>query len=213
MKGTCLIFICATMFFLVGLTQTSTEAAQEQEEIVRAKIGIQITSDQVTRRAKKRDRIKPDDALRIYISPDPDFDRASIYVMYDNQESVEQLYQEKDHRFPVNVFVIPGRERYTIDGKHPLEQFTIICSPQPLPEIETFLEAQTQSLEKWLKLEQELIKKSQLDMSDESPRLWRIAGTVRGDQFLIEALEFLEKSPIFSGKTLVVRKYELRVEK
>ena len=212
MKGIYLIFICVTMFFLVGLTQTSTEAAQEQEEIVRAKIGIRITSDQVTRRAKKRDRIKAGDALQIYISPE--FDSASIYVMYDNQESVEQLYEKENHQFLGNIIVIPGEDRYTIDGKHQSEQFTIICSPQPLSDIDKFLESQTRSPAKWQELEQELIKKSQFDLSDKISRPWRIAGAVRsGEPFLLNAIEILENSPIFSGKTLVVRKYELRVKK
>jgi hypothetical protein len=199
------------MFFLLGFAQTSTEAAQEEEEIARAKIRIQITSGQVTRRAKKRDRIKAGDSLQIYISPE--FDSASIYVMYDNQESVEQLYKKEDHQFLGNIIVIPGEDRYTIDGKHQSEQFTIICSPQPLSDIDEFLESQARSPAKWQQLEQQLIEQSQLDVSDEISKPWRIAGAVRGDPFLAEALAILEKSPIFSGKTLVIRKYELRVEK
>lgn len=199
MKGKCLIFMCVTVLLLVGFIQVSMEATEEQEKVVQARIGIEITSDQgTTRDAKKLNRVKTEDFLRIYISPE--FDPAYIYVMHEDLESVSLLYQGEYNQAPNNEGVIlPLEEKsYRFDGKHSRERTTIICSLEPLPEIEEFFEAQEPSLEKWRELEQQLLKRSHLDLSDPASQPLSIAGRSR--------------FPLSSGNEFVVKKYEFRVK-
>ena len=84
MKEHVIWIICLGMLLAESslLAQEATDSTQE--EIVRAKIGIKVSSDNIERRAKASERIKPGDRLRIYMSME--FEPADIYVIYNNNQ-------------------------------------------------------------------------------------------------------------------------------
>jgi hypothetical protein len=198
--------ICLCIFFL-GSVATS---ADEDQKIVRAKIGIQVRSGNEVRRAAAHERIKEEDRLRVYLIPEPE--AAYIYVIHANQNTVVQLNNKKEqHKILKGILLIlPSTDKdefYQIDGKHSLEYITVICSPIQLSEIEILLKSEDLSYKKWLEIEQKLIEKSHIDLRDQVSKPWLVAGAVR------PADPFLKELQIFSGKSLVVRKYEFRVKK
>jgi hypothetical protein len=70
--------ICLCIFFL-GSVATS---ADEDQKIVRAKIGIQVRSGDEISRAAAHERSKEGDCLRVYLIPEPEL--AYIYVIHAN---------------------------------------------------------------------------------------------------------------------------------
>lgn len=186
----------------------SMVSADESQQIVRAKIGIQVRSGDEIRRAAALEHVKAGDRLRIYLISEPE--TAYIYVIHANQDAVARLNDnEEQYQIAGGVPVtLPSMDRdtfYTIDGASPQESITVICSPVQLPEVETLLQSDDLSYERWLELEQTLIEQNHIDLRDQIEKPWIIAGGVRSvDPFLTEL-------QIFSGKSLVVRKYEFRV--
>jgi hypothetical protein len=61
----------------------------------------------------------------------------------------------------------------------------------------------------WTSLEKELMEKSKIDLTQKTDKPFPIAGNVRS----MNSNAFVETLPIFSGKTLVVKKYEFQVQK
>ncbi|MCP4402621.1 MAG: hypothetical protein GY801_35615 [bacterium] len=207
----CLCMICLLPFqFSVDISaQESTGRIDDSEDIVHAKVGIRITSNAFARRAKAEDRIKAGDKLRIYIHPG--FDDAMVYVIYSNRQQLVPLYQERLEGPGIHPLILPLQaESYTVDGQSQKEKLTIICSPEPLAELDEFLHAQEQQQrppDAWKELEEALLEQSKLDLSETISKPWSIAGASRSiDPFFI-------KLPIFSGKTFVIKKYDFLVEK
>ncbi len=198
-KVVCIVCLCVLLLGSVIL-------ADEPQKIVRAKIGIRIRSGDEVRRATASERVKAGDRLRIYIIPEPD--PAYIYVMHTDQKTVARLNKAGQHKIPKDfVLRLPSKkEFYQIDGESPLEYITVICSPDQLTALEGLLKAQELSYEKWLEVEQKLIEQSQMDLRDQVSKPLIIAGAIKSDD------PFLDELQIFSGKSLVVRKYELRVK-
>jgi len=208
MKVLCIICLC---IFLLG----SVILADEPQKIVRAKIGIRIRSGDEVRRATVRERVKVGDRLRVYVIPEPD--PAYIYVIHSDQKTVAQLNKAEQHKIPKDfVLMLPSPSKedfYQIDGESPLEYITVICSPDQLSELEDLLKAEDLSYEKWREVEQKLIEQSQIDLRDQVSKSWIIAGAIKDPAGAIRDPDpFLKKLQIFSGKSLVVRKYEFRVK-
>lgn len=196
--------ICLCIFFLGSVAIS----ADEDQKIVRAKIGIQIRSGDEVSRAAAHERVKVGDRLRIYVIPEPD--PAYIYVMHTDQKTVVRLNKKvEQHEIPKDfILKLPSKEDfYQIDGESPLEYVTVICSPDQLTELENLLKTENLSYEKWLEIEQQLIEQSQIDLRDQVSKSWIIAGAIKDPD------PFLKELQIFSGKSLVVRKYEFRVKK
>lgn len=208
--------LCALTLFLLLLplgfdlsAQEPAGAISDSDGIARAKIGIRIASNDIIRRAKAEDRVKAGDELRIYIQPE--FEDAMIYVLYHNRQQLVQLHKSRHEAGRARPIILPSEEgQYTVDGQSPEERLTIICSPEPLVQLEEFLQAQAQepqqSPEAWEELEQALLEQSKLDLSETISKPWSIAGGVRAID------PFLTKLPISSGKTFIIKKYDFLVE-
>lgn len=192
--------------FWLALTMTilAAEAAQ-----IRAKIGIRIQSGTQVMLAKAYDRVHMGDQLRLYIVPET---QTYTYVIHTDHKKVQLLYQEhyvpdfNGHQ-PIRFPSEPQRE-YTIDGQSPLEEFIIICSPIELVYITNLFESPEASYERWKLIEDKLMEKSSIKLSETSDKPFVIAGNVRSMEET-----FLQQLQIFSGQEFLVKKYAFRVKK
>jgi hypothetical protein len=192
--------------FWLALTMIilAAEAAQ-----IRAKIGIRIQSDAQVTLAKAYDRVHMGDQLRLYIVPET---QTYTYVIHTDHKKVQLLYQEhyvpdfKGHQ-PIRFPSEPQRE-YTIDGQSSLEEFIIICSPIELVYIANLFESPEASYERWKLIEDKLMEKSSIKLSETSDKPFVIAGNVRSMEET-----FLQQLQIFSGQEFLVKKYAFRVKK
>lgn len=203
MKTSVIAILCFCLLCLGSVVR-----ADESPEIVRAKIGIQVRSGDEVRRATALEQVKAGDQLRIYLIAEPE--SAYIYIIHANQDAVARLNYKEGQRkvaggFPVMLPSMDKDTFYTIDGENPQESITTICSPMPLVEVEALLNSEDLSYERWLEVEKALVDQSYIDLRDQVVKPWIIAGGVRS------ADPFLGELQIFSGKSLVVRKYEFRV--
>jgi len=190
------------IFTLIGFTPGFCD-----DTMVRAKIGIQIGSDEKLLFAKSRDRLRSGDMLRIFVLPEK---AAFIYVIYSDKKDVA-LLKKAEPSSQKSTLVLPSiNEYFEIDGNSETELFTIVCSPVEIYEIADFLSSE-KSYEKWVALENDLIEKSKLDLTQKSDTPFSIAGNVRratkSDQ------SYLTKLQIFSGNLLVIKKYEFKIKK
>jgi hypothetical protein len=188
---------------------TSLAVAQNR---VSAKIGIQLQADNQVTWAKTRETLKAGDMLRVYIVPEAD---AYIYLVYSDGKTPVLLNGQTHKKLfsKGSIGAFPSEnEFYQTDGANPIEAFTIICSPHGIPEIATLLSAANPSPEKWRAFEEELVKKSKINMGHKSEKPFAIAGNVRG---------ITEEKPedpakdllVYSGESLLVKRYEFSVKK
>ncbi len=184
-----LIGIISFFIFLAG----NIGSTEENQDIVRAKIGIKLYLKDKARPAKTRDRVKTDDWFRIYVQPESN--PAYIYVVHNDQNQVTLLNNRELIKTSGNgLLKLPGeRLSYSFDGKSSREFITIICSPVELPKVEQIFNQQDLSHAKWLEYEQRLVEESQIDLSNAVPKPWTIGGAARGAvlKLIEESLENL----------------------
>jgi len=193
--------------FIYILSSFST--AFSEDNIVRAKIGIQIRSEGRYSMAKSRDRLKPGDLLRIYVHPEK---ASCIYIIYSDKKKAT-LLNVVEQKILNSTLVLPSvNEFYEIDGNSPFEKFTIICSPKELSEIDDFINSDD-SYANWKILENELVKNSRISLTERSDTPFAIVGNVRGIEKTDIGGSFERNLNIFSGNLFIVKKYEFRVKK
>jgi len=201
-----LLFLSLSWFTLFcRIPQTMAE----EENIVRAKVGILIKAADKMKSAKNRDRLMVGDLFRIYVHPEA---MSFIYVVHgDNKRAT--LLNMSDLKPQGSILALPsGLDFYQVDGKSPVEAFTIICSPIEIKELATLTEPKM-SLNKWAALEVDLMQKSKITLAQGSEPPFAIAGSVRGADQREGSDSFAGQLQIFSGRNLIVKKYEFQVQK
>jgi hypothetical protein len=175
---------------------------------VRAKIGVQVKSGEQLFSARSREILKPGDLLRIYVHSE---EKSFVYVIHADEKNV-LLLNLTEQRQNSSTLVLPSlQEFYQVDGKNAVEQVTIICSPQEIPEL-TAMVAGDIPLPKWQGIEQQLSQKSRIDLTTENETPFAIAGNVRGGGNTQDA-GFINDLQIFSGNGLLVKQYAFQVKK
>jgi hypothetical protein len=103
-------------------------------------------------------------------------------------------------------------DAYQVDGASPTEAFSIIVSPAELAEVKDLFKNGTAPVEKWAAIEESLIARSKINLSEDVEKPFAIAGNVRGsaDGNLDP---FINNLQVYSGKSLLVKRYEFRVKK
>jgi len=196
--------VCLGVWLCTQLT--APVAAQDR---IRAKVGIQLRSGERSAPAKATETVKTGDFLRVYVVPEDD---AYVYVVHnDGKASVllnTQDAQTKVHKGSLVTLPAP-EEFYQIDGTSDKESITVICSPTEIREVATLFRTTNVPQNNWTSLEKELMEKSKIDLTQKTDKPFPIAGNVRS----MNSNAFVETLPIFSGKTLVVKKYEFQVQK
>jgi hypothetical protein len=180
------------------------------QERVRATIGIQIKTNDQSIRAKKRDQLKAGDFLRIYVLPET---CSHVYVVHSDQQQVVLLNKGKEKILEFGLVLPSPGTFYQVDGKSPFEVFTIICSPTELPEVEALFQKEEVSATQWVALEEPLINKSKISLSQTTEKPFPLAGNVRGGPNPLQTDPFVKELQTFSGESLVVKRYEFTVKK
>lgn len=201
-------FICLA-FIYSNLASAMAQANMNRENMVRAKIGIQISSGDKNMMAKSRDRLKSGDLVRIFIHPEK---AAYIYVIYSDQKQAV-LLNSIEQKIAGSSLVLPSvSESYEIDGTSSVELFTIICSPKALPRV-TSLFSTDPPHGKWASLEADLVKQSRVKLTEKSEAPFAIAGNVRGAAVKQGTnASFKKKLRVYSGNSFLVKQYEFRVK-
>ncbi len=217
MKITIVSILC---FCLLGLGDLGL--ADDTQARIQAKIGIKLLVGGKIRRAKAVEkRLKAGDGFQIYVQPK--FDTAYIYIVYSDQNTVMRLNTSEQTTIKERGQIkIPARENlgkeqtqnksveelvYEFDGNSSKEYVTIICSPVKISEIDKFFDAPEITYDKWRALEKEFIEKSQIELEETVDAPLSIAGGLRGID------PFWGYLPLFSGKSLVIKKYEFSIKK
>jgi hypothetical protein len=191
---------------------TRTLPAVMAQDRVRAKIGIgiQVRPGELMARIKSTERLKPGDFLRVYVVPEGD---AYVYVVHNVGKNLSLLNaQNATTRVPGGVPVIlPAPEKfYQIDGGSDKESITVICSSTELHEVASLFSTPNVSQQNWLSLEKTLLDKSKIDLAQPADKPFQIAGNVRS---MSNNDSFLNTLAIYSGKSLVMKKYDFQVQK
>jgi len=178
---------------------------------VSAVVDIRVRSGDAVRRAKTHDTLKPGDRLNLYVIPKFD---AQVYVVHSDGASVELLFATTPGK-PLakdSLLALPSAGlSYTFDGESRSETLTIICSPQPVSEITTFFTGKKQEVKTWATLENDLIGKSRIQLSEEAQKPFAIAGNVRS--LIVNDSKNSLNLHAYSGNGHLVRKYTFHVQK
>jgi hypothetical protein len=179
------------------------------QDLVRAKIGIQVRSGERTAPAKTTETVKAGDRLRVNVVPEDD---AYVYVVHNDGKTLTLLNaQNAKTRMNKGLLVaLPTPETfYQIDGTSDKESITVICSPTEIREVASLFSSANVPQKNWLSLEKELLDKSKIDLTQPADKPFQIAGNVRS----IGNDPFMDTLQIFSGKSLVVKRYDFQVQK
>lgn len=204
-RFTKLILASVFLFFIAGIIPH----AWTEEDRVRAKIGIQIRSGDRIMRARSLDRLIKNDMLRIYVHPEKS---CYLYVVHAD-ERTPTLLNMVQQRVHGSAIVMPSLdEYYQVDGNSARESFTIIVSPEERNDITNLFSKDDVPLASWLETETKLIGEGKIDLSENTEKPFSLAGNVRGVD-PDERDPFMCDLQIYSGKSILVKKYEFRVKK
>lgn len=193
----------------VILTAVNFTSGLSEERRVRAKIGIQIKSDDKIKRAKSIDRVNTSDFLRIYVQPE---EPCHVYIIHTDHTRATLLNAANDTSRKVTQLTLPSlKDFYQLDGKSRIEGFSVVCSPDELIKISELFQPGSISHEKWAVYETTLRQKSHIDLSQIIDTPFAIAGNVRGKT--PDTNLFIQELPIFSGNHILIKTYKFRVKK
>lgn len=195
---------------LLSLFGWATAIRAQEEAPSRAKIGIQIRSGDQDRKARARDRVRTGDLLRIYVLPEK---AACVYIVHSDLNKAT-LLNACVQKIRTGAIVVPSSsEYYKVDGKSDRERITVICSPTPVQEIESFGSEGTISHPQWAAVEAKLAEKGRIDLESAPTGAISLAGNVRGAESAATAEMFMEGLPTYSGKNILVKTYAFTVQK
>src|SRR5262245_28947220 len=214
--------ICLGVWLCTQLT--APVAAQDR---IGAKVGIEVlSSGQASRPASTTttETVRAGDFLRVYVIPEDD---AYVYIVNNDGKTLTLLNaQEAQKKVPKRfliTFPAPPTEVYEIVGKSDKESITVICSPTEVDEVVTLFRTTNVPQKDWTALETKLMNKSKIDLTQPAGKTAQIAGNVRGMPGNVRGMPgnvrslhndaFVDMMPIFSGRTLVVKRYDFQVQK
>ena len=180
-----------------------------QDNLVRAKVGIQVKSDRRISRAKAKETIKAGDMLRIYVQPESN---ASVYVVHSDQDTATLLNTVRQDREAVTLVMPSLQEFYQVDGKSAAESFTIVCSPEDIAEMAELVQKGHIDQKAWAAIEKKLAQQGRIKLGTEVEKPFSLAGNVRGVVPSAGDESFAAGLPIFSGNGLLVKTYVFTVQ-
>lgn len=218
----CTIIILGTLVLSI-MTQYISPALLHAADNnrVRAKIGVQISGERVTR-AKSKERLKAGDSIRLYVHSETG---CYVYIVHTDGKNVS-LLNITEQKIQSSTLILPSAQSfYEIDGQSSMEKFTIICSPDKIQEL-SGMENRNLTNAEWGNLEAVLQKRSTVLNADDEDEPFAIngnvasiAGNVRGITNSIKSSSganddpFLKELQIFSGNGLVIKTYEFQIKK
>ena len=201
------LFVLLLNVFLINVIFYAVWA---QDTIIRAKIGIQIRSGDRVVSAKSQDNLNVNDLIRIYVHPEK---TSYIYIIHSDLKEANLLNMVKQ-KINSPTLVMPSlQDFFQVDGTSPVETFSIIISPESLPEVIEVLKSGTTAYKNWIKVEEALIEKNKIDLSQNVEKPFSISGNVRGGLGVTIVDPFVNELNTFSGDSILVKRYEFRVKK
>ncbi len=198
-----------TFCILAVLLGAGVVAVFSQPGMLSARIGILIDSGQQSIRARGQESFKLGDRLRIYIQPE---EACHVYVVHTDRKTVTLLGAFEEMSKGAQL-VLPGLlEFYEVDGKSPIETFTIICSTVKLNDISALFNSKV-TYKSWASVEEKLLKQGKIDLRQEPDKPAPIAGNVRELAGSKKADPFISEIPIYSGNNILVKRYEFDIKK
>lgn len=194
------------MTLVLGLMILLPSLIQAQSG-VEAKIGIMIKAGDKIQQMKSNDRLVRGDEIRVYVEPQSDL---YTYIIYTEGEMTLLLNDPSEiKRTPGNTLVLPSTsEFYSIDVSQPKINFDVICSKEPLKNVESLfsLEGATDS-ENWASIVKSLSTSNLEELNDEVSNPIIMAGNVRGSEET-----FVKKLRKFRDDNIIVRQYEVEIK-
>ncbi len=195
--------------------------AEEEKELLKARIGVKLCpADEACRRAKSLEQnLQAGDRIQIYLYPH--FEPAYIYVLYNDQNTTRNLYQQTTIE-EKQLVIIPEKDSgmmfYQFDGESSKESFMILCGPAEIQDVKWFFAINDLSYDAWNSLQKKLVQQSRPESQHTLDKPFGMAAAVKGvDVESEEPLEvedrFARELPIFSGHHFVIRTYEFQFEK
>jgi hypothetical protein len=194
---------------IAALLGAGVVAVFSQPNMLSARIGILIDSGELSTRARGQERIKAGDRLRIYVRSE---EACHVYVVHTDHK-MATLLGAFEAMSPGAQIVLPGLlEFYEVDGESPVEAFTIICSTVKLNDISDLFNSKV-TYENWAPMEEKLLKQGKIDLSQKPDKPSPIAGNVRELTGSNKDDSFIRELPIYSGNTILVKRYEFDIKK
>lgn len=194
---------------VAALLAAGATAVFSQTGTLSARIGILIDSGEHLIRARGQERIKLGDRFRIYVQSE---EACHVYVVHTDRKTVTLLgaFEEVS---PGAQIVLPGlQEFYEADGKSPIEDFTIICSAVKLNDISALFNSKV-TCERWAAMEKKLLEQGKINLSQNPDKPSPIDGNVRELTSGKKDNSIIRELPIYSGNTILVKRYEFDIKK
>jgi hypothetical protein len=180
-----------------------------QPVMLSARIGILIDSGEQSIRARGQERIKLGDRFRIYVQSE---EACHVYVVHTDRKTATLLgtFEEVS---PGAQIVLPGlSEFYEADGESPIEAFTIICSTAKLNDVSALFNSKV-TYKSWAAMEKKLLEQGKIDLSQNPDKPSPIDGNVRELTAGKRDDSIIRELPIYSGNTILVKRYEFDIKK
>lgn len=155
--------------------------AQDADDLVSAKIGIQIYSGKKAEWARGKERVQAGDKIRLFVVPKKN---AFLYVVHTDEKIAQPLLNEKLMDKCQQVTLPSPEQFYQFDGMSAAESITIISSPTRLVDVLTLLQSEQLPRSKWASTQKALMAKSEIALGEPSTGSGRqarilIGGSVR----------------------------------
>ena len=196
---------------IIGCLLISPPCQAAEDEVVRAKIGIEIIKDNNKdsgRKARSRkNSLSPNESLMVHVTPEID---AFVYIVNSNKKGAELLNPNQHLVKKAQTRIFPAaNESYQLDGKNE-EIISVITSAREQPKIKTLFASGAVSSEKWKQLEVDLLK-NKPRLPPKGPPHARIpfAGVAKAGTIRV----LKGKTPISIGMDWIVKRYRFNVKK
>lgn len=171
-------------------------------DTLKTKIAIIAKSGKSERSLKHHDRLKESELIKIYMqSKNPDY----YYIINSNKSNISLI---KNGQFTSDsLFVYPLKEsKYIVfDGKNSVENILIVISQNKVAELDSlFKSGQSNNIENFQFVEQQLSKKSKVLVSDKIEPIYNLGGNVRA----INPTGFRT----YTGTGIIFNKYEFYIK-
>ena len=217
-KTLLVFFITAAV--LAGGNGVVRSQSNTDSTAARAGIGIFIKVGERTVRAKGTEMLKAGDRYQIRVKPEGNL---YIYIIHSDRKIATLLKAVEPGSSKADLILPSRREYYGLAADSSVETVTVICSVEKLEQLSPFLDSRLPN-DKWAPLELELLARGKLDMDAVSVKPFPMAGVVRErsgekphksveDPDVLQDNSPTDELPIFSGNSLVVKRYVFTIKK
>ena len=187
---------------LIGMATVCNSFAKEDR--VRARIGIRIDSKGNTVRAKAQHVLPKGAEYRVYVNPEK---MGYVYVVHADGSGARLLNMTLQ-KITDGILCLPSEKKKYNAGDQ-MFAITIVYSPIRIATLSDMIDKEL-SCKKWAAIEKDLTENSKIVLTNQDEKAFEIAGNVRK---LEKTDPFVKDLPVFSGKSILIKKYAFQIEK